>query len=203
MDAVQRTQVEIDGKTYTLTVGNKPINFKEVIDSIGKDKIKWPDNKEMNAEKLARVIISKLLKEKNIKREEKSNITNITISADNFNDFIFDNFNEDNLHYIKSIGYKIAADNGYVKAQCNYGFCLKNGKGVKQDVVKAVGHFKMAADNGYDKAQYNYGVCLYNGKGVGQNLAEAARYYLSAIVLGHEKAKTTLKNYYKTTKISK
>ena len=40
----------------------------------------------------------------------------------------------------------------------NIGFCYKNGKGVTQDLVKAVEYYTLAANQGNDVAQYNLGI---------------------------------------------
>jgi TPR repeat protein len=62
--------------------------------------------------------------------------------------------------------FKLAADQGNVVSQVNYGLCLQNGAAAVIDSELAVHYFKLAADQGYHEGQVKYGVCLENGRGV-------------------------------------
>ena len=190
MDAVQPTQVEIDGKTYTLTVGDKPINFKEVIGNL--EGWKGAENQEEHI----KVIISDLVRESK-KEGSKYNITiendNIKISACNLNSFAVDYYNRDennvNKNYEnKALCYAIAAKQEYSYAQNNLGICYYYGEGVDKNLEEAVECYKLAAKQGHASAQNSLGKCYYYGKGVKKNLAEALKYYLSAAVLGRKNA---------------
>jgi hypothetical protein len=82
----------------------------------------------------------------------------------------------------------MAADQGNADAQNNYGFCLRKGRGIGQDLEAGARYYKMAADQGHASAQYNYGFCLQNGDGVDGDMREAARYYKMAMDQGNENA---------------
>ena len=54
--------------------------------------------------------------------------------------------------------YRLAAEQGYVRAQYNLGLMYANGQGVPQDYKTAVKWFRLAAEQGNADAQYNLGV---------------------------------------------
>jgi TPR repeat protein len=69
----------------------------------------------------------------------------------------------------------LSADQGNADAQLNYGLCLRDGRGVGRDYVKAADYFKLSADQGNDEAQCNYGLCCLTGLGVSHNYSEAVK----------------------------
>jgi hypothetical protein len=73
--------------------------------------------------------------------------------------------------------YRLAAEQGHARAQCNLGYCFEIGKGVAQDLAEAVRYYRLAAEQGHARAQCNLGYCFEIGKGVAQDEAEAVRYY--------------------------
>ena len=79
------------------------------------------------------------------------------------------------------------------KAQYNLGVCYETGRGVEQDIKKAVELFRKAADQGHAMAQYNLGHCYRTGEGVEKDIKKAAEWYRKAADQGYEPAKATLK----------
>ena len=53
----------------------------------------------------------------------------------------------------------------------------KNGRGVRQDYVKALEWYTKAANQGDAQAQYNLGLMYYKGEGVRQNTATAKEWF--------------------------
>ena len=53
--------------------------------------------------------------------------------------------------------YRMAAEQGFAKAQYNLGKCCYLGRGVQQDYTEAVKWYKLAADQGNADAQYMLG----------------------------------------------
>ena len=88
--------------------------------------------------------------------------------------------------------YRLAADQGYVKAQCYLGVCYNLGQGVPRDDGMAVKYYRLAANQGYAMAQFVLGVCYENGQGVAKNLNEAIRLYRHAAEAGVDEAKQAL-----------
>ena len=80
--------------------------------------------------------------------------------------------------------FKMAADQGYAKAQFGYGCMLFNGRGVPCDCREAARYFKMAADQGHPEGMFNYGCVLFRGDGVDLDRREAARYFKMAAYQG-------------------
>lgn len=73
-------------------------------------------------------------------------------------------FNCVNINAEKSTyWYNEAAQQGYTKAYNNLGNAYKKGRGVKQDIRKAVEYFRMGAEAGNDYAQWNYGNLFIEG----------------------------------------
>jgi len=69
--------------------------------------------------------------------------------------------------------YRMAANQGYAKAQSNLGVMYDKGHGVKQDYNQAVKWYHKAADQGYAMAQDNLSIMYYEGFGVKQDLIKA------------------------------
>ena len=69
--------------------------------------------------------------------------------------------------------YRMAANQGYAKAQSNLGVMYDKGYGVKQDYYQAVKWYHKAADQGYAKAQDNLSIMYYEGLGVKQDFVKA------------------------------
>lgn len=51
--------------------------------------------------------------------------------------------------------YRLAADQGSAKAQCNLGFCYANGQGVPQNREEAIRLYRLSAAQGNETAKYN------------------------------------------------
>jgi len=80
--------------------------------------------------------------------------------------------------------YTKAAEQGYLQAQSNLGFCFEKGTGVKQNYKNAVRWYSKAAAQGDALAQYNLGICFEKGDGVHQDSTEAKRYFKLAAEQG-------------------
>ena len=78
--------------------------------------------------------------------------------------------------------FKLAADQGYPRAQHNLGNVYRQGEGVPQDDAEAVKYFKLAAGQGHALAALNLGSFYYHGICVAQNNAEASKCYQLAAV---------------------
>ena len=72
-----------------------------------------------------------------------------------------------------------------MEAQYNLGIMYHNGRGIKQDIDKAVQMYKLAAEQGYSNAQYNLAYMLYHGHCVDKNEREAISWYQRAANPGH------------------
>ncbi len=86
------------------------------------------------------------------------------------------------------------AEQGFAKAQYYLGVMYENGKGVEQDVAKAVSWYRKAAEQGYAKAQFNLGGMYALGKGVEQDVAKAVRWYRKAAERGSARAQNKLRS---------
>ena len=88
--------------------------------------------------------------------------------------------------------YSKAAEQGYVQAQCNLGYCYEFGRGVTKDLNEAVKWYSKAAAQGYAQAQYNLGYCYEFGRGVTKDLNEAVKWYRKAAEQGDADAQCNL-----------
>ena len=88
--------------------------------------------------------------------------------------------------------YRLAAGQGYARAQFNLGNCYSLGRGVPQDYKEAVHQYCLSADQGLAEAQYNLGVCYNNCLGVAQDYKEAVRLYRLAADQGLARAQYNL-----------
>ncbi len=76
--------------------------------------------------------------------------------------------------YVQAVKlYRLAADQGYARAQTSIGTMYASGHGVPQDDVQAVKWFRLAADQGHARAQFNLGVMYEFGRGVPKDYALA------------------------------
>jgi len=73
--------------------------------------------------------------------------------------------------------YQLSADQGNSDAQCNLGYCYKNGIGVEKDLDKAIHYYQLSADRGNSTAQCYLGVCYENGEGVEPDIIKAMHLY--------------------------
>ena len=76
--------------------------------------------------------------------------------------------------------FEMSANQGYVAAQYNLGYCYYNGAGVAKDEVEAVRWYRLAAEQGHAAAQYNLGGCYDDGAGVAKDEVEAVRWWRMA-----------------------
>ena len=110
---------------------------------------------------------------------------NLTISLE-------DNCHEE-PHYSPSLPdaeavkwYRLAAEQGYAKAQYNLGTMYDSGQGVPQDYAEAVRLFRLAADQGNAKAQTNLGTMFEYGTGVLEDNVMAHMWYNIGAANGNE-----------------
>jgi TPR repeat protein len=78
--------------------------------------------------------------------------------------------------------------NEFPDAKVRYGDCLYNGKGVKQDLAKALEYFEKAADDGIKEAMYNTGKLYWNGICGTKNIEKATHYLKLAAYNEYEPA---------------
>ena len=88
------------------------------------------------------------------------------------------------------------ATQGDPEAQCHIGICYYEGKGIEQDVQKAVEWYRKAAEQGYADAQNRLGVRYDRGEGVEENSKIANEWYLKAAKQGHAKAQFNIGWHY-------
>jgi TPR repeat protein len=53
-----------------------------------------------------------------------------------------------------------SARQGHFDGANNFGFCLKHGRGVKQNIEMVVEYYKFATDHGHSEAKLNFSRCL-------------------------------------------
>ncbi len=81
--------------------------------------------------------------------------------------------------------YRKAADNGYVPAMNDLGYCYNEGRGLPIDKVEAVRWFRLGAGNGDVRSMDDLGTAYLDGAGVGSNAAEAMRWFRQAADRGY------------------
>jgi TPR repeat protein len=81
--------------------------------------------------------------------------------------------------------YRLAADQGYSKAQFNLGMMYEYGLGVATDVKEAIRWDRLAAEQGNIDAQYRLGHIYFQGLGVPQDCKEAAHWHRLAVRQGN------------------
>jgi TPR repeat protein len=74
-------------------------------------------------------------------------------------------------HYLKR-----SANQGYGRAQFNYGLMTFRGNGILMDKSLGAHYFKLSANQGHVKAQFIYGVMLSHGEGISMNKSLAVNY---------------------------
>ncbi|KYO23803.1 death ligand signal enhancer isoform X2 [Alligator mississippiensis] len=92
------------------------------------------------------------------------------------------------------ICFKLAADQGYNKAQFNVGLCYEHGRGTKTALGKAALYYRHAARSGHLKAQYRYARCLlhYGSKAEKADLQKARTLLEQAAAAGLMEAQAYL-----------
>jgi TPR repeat protein len=81
--------------------------------------------------------------------------------------------------------YRLAAEQGFPKAQSNLGALYADGEGVTRDYVEAVKWRRLAAAQGDALAQYNLGSAYLGAKGVTQNPVAALMWFDMAAENGY------------------
>ncbi len=84
------------------------------------------------------------------------------------------------------------AKKGDKVAQFNLGICYYLGKGIPQNLKKAVEWFQKAAIQGIAQAQLSLAICYQEGKGIAQDLKKAVEWYKKAATQGFAPAQTSL-----------
>ncbi len=88
--------------------------------------------------------------------------------------------------------YRLAAEQGYAKAQSNLGRKHRAGQGAPQDNAEAVKRYCMAAEQGLAVAQYNLALMYAKGDGVTQDDVLAHMWFSLAVGQGHQDARQGL-----------
>ena len=76
--------------------------------------------------------------------------------------------------------YRLAADQGFAKAQTMLGVMYQLGEGATQDYAEAAKWFRKAAKQRFIFAQYDLGKMYAEGRGVEQDYAQAHMWFSSA-----------------------
>jgi uncharacterized protein len=93
--------------------------------------------------------------------------------------------------------YRKAADQNYAPAINNLARLYADGRGVKQDVPKAIELWSKAADAGNVTARFNLGLQYAAGVGVKKDMKKAAEYLLQAAESGLPEAQFAVAGYYR------
>jgi len=93
--------------------------------------------------------------------------------------------------------YQKAAEQNYAPAINNLARLYADGRGVKQDVPKAVELWSKAAEAGNTTARFNLGLQYASGAGVKKDMKKAADYLLQAAESGLPEAQFAIANYYR------
>ena len=96
---------------------------------------------------------------------------------------------------------KLAVEDAHALSVLNMARMLLKGRGVKQDVKKAIEYFKiLAGESNCSKiqleAQFSLGLIHQNGEGVEQDFKTAFDYYMQAAKKGHVEAQASLGELY-------
>jgi hypothetical protein len=92
--------------------------------------------------------------------------------------------------------FKIAANQGSVKAQNALGIIYSSGELVPINEAEAAKWFRMAAESGDAGAEVTYASCLIEGSGVTKNPTEAVTWYLKSAMQGNRDALFSLGRCY-------
>ena len=93
--------------------------------------------------------------------------------------------------------YQKAADQNYAPALNNLARLYADGRGVKQDVPKAIDLWSKAAEAGNTTARFNLGLQYAAGVGVKKDMKKAAEYLLLAAESGLPEAQFAVAGYYR------
>lgn len=93
--------------------------------------------------------------------------------------------------------YQKAADQNYAPAINNLARLYADGRGVKQDVPKAIELWSKAAESGNTTARFNLGLQYAAGVGVKKDMKKAAEYLLQAAESGLPEAQFAVAGYYR------
>ena len=93
--------------------------------------------------------------------------------------------------------YQKAADQNYAPAINNLARLYADGRGVKQDVPKAIELWSKAAEAGNTTARFNLGLQYAAGVGVKKDMKKAAEYLLQAAESGLPEAQFAVAGYYR------
>jgi uncharacterized protein len=93
--------------------------------------------------------------------------------------------------------YRKAADQNYAPAINNLARLYADGRGVKQDVPKAIELWSKAAEAGNTTARFNLGLQYAAGVGVKKDLKKAAEYLLQAAESGLPEAQFAVAGFYR------
>lgn len=91
---------------------------------------------------------------------------------------------------------KSAAERGDAAAQFHYAEMLRDGRGVKKNVLESVTWTRMAADGGHAAAQCQMGLFYMNGLGVDRDEDKAVEWLKKAAAQNHAQAQYNLGIYY-------
>ena len=92
--------------------------------------------------------------------------------------------------------WRIAAEQGDAKSQCELGSCYHEGRGMEKNYEEAYKWYWKAAEQGDVPAQRSLGVCYKHGNGVEKDEIEACKWYLKAAEQGDAPAQYNLGNCY-------
>ncbi len=88
--------------------------------------------------------------------------------------------------------YRLAAEQGYARAQFYLGSMYQTGRGVPKDYKVALRWYKLAAVQGHAEAQFYLGTMYQNGRGVPKDYNVAARWHKLAAEQGDVEAQHNL-----------
>ena len=91
---------------------------------------------------------------------------------------------------------KVAAEQGDATAQFRYAEMLRDGRGVKKNILEAVAWTRRAADGGLAAAQCQMGLFYMNGLGVDLDEDKAVEWLKKAAAQNHAQAQYNLGIYY-------
>jgi len=103
----------------------------------------------------------------------------------------------DNKDYEKAFKYfKLSADKGHVRAQCNLASLYYNGYGCEKNLQLAFNYYKLLAELNDDCSQFNLAHMYFNGEACEKNLKEGLRYYKLSAEQGNISSLYTLGQIY-------